>query len=106
MVKTRALQEKKGNFDKPMRLSTAAKGELQWWVNCVETSYNPVSHGLMQVNKITDASKTGCECTVNGIPTGECWDPEDAARHINYLETMAGLQSSSDQVSDKHVKVV
>ena len=33
MDKTRALQENKGNFDKPMRLSTEAKGELQWWVN-------------------------------------------------------------------------
>ena len=28
MNKTRALQENKGNFDKPMRLSTEAKGEL------------------------------------------------------------------------------
>ena len=109
MDKTRALQENKGNFDKPMRLSTAAKGELQWWVNCVETSYNPVSHGPMQVTMITDASKTGWGCTVSGIPTGGCWDPEEAARHINYLETMAvflGLQSFSDQVSDKHVKVL
>ena len=109
MDKTWALQENKGNFDKPMRLSTAAKGELQWWVNCVETSYNPVSHGPMQVTMITDASKTGWGCTVNGIPTGGCWDPEEAARHINYLETMdvfLGLQSFSDQVSDKHVKVL
>ena len=52
----------------------------------------------------TDASQTGWGCTVNGIPTGGCWDPEEANRHINYLETMAvflGLQSFSDQVSDK-----
>ena len=56
---------------------------------------------------ITDASKTGWGCTVNGIPTGGWWDPKEAARH-NYLEIMAvflGLQSFSDQVSDKHVKV-
>ena len=32
-----------------MSLSNEAKGELQWWVNCLETSYNPVSHGPMQV---------------------------------------------------------
>ena len=30
MDKTRALKENKGNFDKPMRLSTEAKGELHW----------------------------------------------------------------------------
>ena len=49
MDKTRALQklEIRGNFDKPMRLSTETKGELQWWVTCVETSYNPLSHGPM-----------------------------------------------------------
>ena len=44
MDKTRVLQENMGNFYKPMRLSTEAKGELQWWVKCLETSYNPVSH--------------------------------------------------------------
>ena len=46
---------------------------------------------------------------MNGISTGGCWDPKEADRHINYLETMAvflGLQSFSDQVSDKHVKVL
>ena len=46
---------------------------------------------------------------MNGIPTGGCWDPEEADRHINLLETTAvflGLQSFSDQVSDKHVKVL
>ena len=36
-------------------------------------------------------------------------DPEEADRHINSLETMAvflGLESFSDQVSDKHVKIL
>ena len=55
MDKARALQETKGNFDQPMSLSTEAKGELQWWVNCVDTSYNPVSHEPMQVTMTTDA---------------------------------------------------
>ena len=89
MDKTRALQENKWNFDKPMRLSTEAKGELQSWVNCAETSYNASSHGSMQVTMITDASHIGWGCTVNGIPTRGCWDPEEADRHINCLETMA-----------------
>ena len=65
----------------------------------------------MQVTMTTDASQTGCGCTVNGISTGGCWDPEEADRHISYLETMVvflRLQSFSDhdQVSDKHVKVL
>ena len=89
MDKTRALQKSKENFDKPMILSTEAKGELQWWVHCLDTSYNPVSHGPLQVTMTTDASQTRWGCTVNGIPTGRCWDPEEADRHINYLETMA-----------------
>ena len=59
MDKTRALQENKGNFDKPMSLSTEAKGEFQCWVNCVDTSYNPVSLEPMQVTMTTDASQTG-----------------------------------------------
>ena len=60
-------------------------------------------------DKTTDASQIGRECTVNGIPTGGCWDPEEADRHINSLKTMAvflGLESFSDQVSDKHVKIL
>ena len=43
------------------------------------------------------------------FPQGGCWDPEIANRPINYLEAMAvflGLQSFSDQVSDKHIKVL
>ena len=46
---------------------------------------------------------------MNGIPTRGCWDPEIVDRPINYLETMAvflGLQSFSDQVSGKHIKVL
>ena len=57
----------------------------------------------------TDASKSGWGCTVNGIPTGGCWTPEEADRHINYLEAKAvflGLKSFSDQLSNKHVRVL
>ena len=59
----------------------------------------------MQVTMTTDASQTRWGC----IPTGGSWNPEEADRHINYLETMAvflGVQSFSDQVPDKHVKVL
>lgn len=70
MDETKALRDNKEDFDKPMRLSTKAIEELKWWINCVEKSYGPVSHGPTQVTMTIDASKTGWRCTVNGIPTG------------------------------------
>ena len=57
----------------------------------------------------TDASKTGWGCSLQDLPTGGQWTPEEASEHIIFLEIKAvllGLQSFGDKVADRHVKVL
>ena len=57
----------------------------------------------------TDVSKTGWWCSLQDLPTGAQWTPEEASEHINFLEIKAvllGLQSFGDKVADRHVKVL
>ena len=75
MDKTEQLRDNRGNFDAHMKLTAETIEELNWWVNCVETSYNPVSYGPSQMTMTTDASKIGWGSTVDGIPTGGGLDP-------------------------------
>ena len=67
--KTNALRQCRGNFDSPMSLSPDAFCDLRWWIDCVETACNPVSHGPSQITMTTDASKTGwVRAPVRAIP--------------------------------------
>ncbi|CAB4025002.1 Pre-mRNA-splicing factor cwc-26 [Paramuricea clavata] len=109
MSKTVALQVTRGNYDKAMVLPSSAKCDLNWWVDNVETAYNVVSNGESDLTMTTDASKTGWGCTLQDLPTGGQWTPEEASGHINFLEIKAvllGLQSFGDKVADRHVKVL
>ena len=40
--KTAALHFHKGDFDKPMSLSPQARDELKWWVNNIDSAFNPI----------------------------------------------------------------
>ncbi|PFX34812.1 hypothetical protein AWC38_SpisGene325 [Stylophora pistillata] len=45
LEKTCALKQNKGNFDRPMTLSCEANSDIQWWIDSISETYNPVNHG-------------------------------------------------------------
>ena len=109
MDKTAALKFSKGNYNKTMTISDEAKHDLRWWVSSVETTYNVVSHGQVDITMTTDASKTGWGCSLGGIPTGGSWEPGESEKHINWLKVKAillSLKSFVDHISKKHVKIL
>ncbi len=88
---TQALKTQGGQYNKSMTLSTEARGELTWWVTSVESAYNLVTHGEVDVSMTTDVSETGWGCSVGDISTGGTWTPEETQQHINWLEIKAIL---------------
>ena len=109
MGKTCALKQNKGNFDRPMTLSSEAKSDIQWWIDSISEAYNPVHHGDPDIIMTTDASLLGCGACLDGMTTGGRWNPDEATHDINYLEMLAvlfALQSFSDKVSAKHIKLM
>ena len=109
MGKTCALKQNKGNFDRPMTLSSEAKSDIQWWIDSISEAYNPVNHGDPDVIMTTDASLLGWGACLDGMTTGGRWNPDEATHDINYLEMLAALfalQSFSDKVSAKHIKLM
>ena len=109
MGKTCALKQNKGNFDRPMTLSSEAKSDIQWWIDSISEAYNPVNHGDPDIIMTTDASLLGWGACLDGMTTGGRWNPDEATHDINYLEMLAvlfALQSFSDKVSAKHIKLM
>ena len=109
MGKTCALKQNKGNFDRPMTLSSEAKSDIQWWIDSISEAYNPVHHGDPDIIMTTDASLLGWGACLDGMTTGGRWNPDEATHDINYLEMLAvlfALQSFSDKVSAKHIKLM
>ena len=109
MGKTCALKQNKGNFDRPMTLSSEAKSDIQWWIDSISEAYNPVNHGDPDIIMTTDASLLGWGACLDGMTTGGRWNPDEATHDINYLEMLAvlfALQSFSDKVSAKHIKLI
>ena len=83
-----ALNFNKGNFDASVKLSTAVRKELQWWVDNIDTAFKPVSPGKPEVTITTDAPISwGTEC--GGVSTGGQWSASEGDQHINPLELLA-----------------
>lgn len=108
MDKTEALQANKGNFDKRMVLSNAAKADLQWWVDSAEDLCKPILSTKPEVTLYTDASKIGWGGVLDNIRIGGQWTLSEAANHINYLEMLAvlfALKAFAHTLVGKHVCV-
>ena len=109
MDKTQALRDNKGKFDNPTRISSAACTDLNWWIDNIQTAYNPLSHDTPKLTMTTDASKIGWGCNLESSPTGGCWTPTEAENHINYLETKAvlfGLQSFCSKIAGHSINIL
>ena len=108
-LKCRGLKASRGNFSGTVRLTKTALDQLDWWIENVEMSFKPISHGEPTVVLETDASKKGWGATVRGgRPTGGRWDLEESKLHINVLEMIAvlfGLKCFCSNVTNTHVRV-
>ena len=108
--KIAALKANRGHFDRKMTLSIEAKGELQWWVEHVTSSFAPIRRPKPDLELRTDASGAGWGATNLQSCTGGRWNEKELhkARNygINYLETVAagfGVQSFCADVENVHV---
>ena len=103
-----ALKDNKGNYDVSLSLTSRAQSELRWWVENVDHSFNPESHGNPQVTLTTDASKLGWGAHVDSNATQGRWTIEESQLHINELELTTiefAVRAFSSCLEGKHVKV-
>ena len=70
-------------------LSQECKVDFEWWIDNVEATSNPISHGAPDLCITTDASTSGWGGVFGEQATGGKWAPEEAALHINCLELLA-----------------
>ena len=104
--KTKALKVNRGDFDRYMSLSSAARDELFWWKENILTAVRFVR--IPQVDLIihTDASKIGWGITNGVVSSGGQWDQVEMDMHINFLELKAiefGVKTFG--LSKAHVQV-
>ena len=106
--KTEALKCNKGNYDSHMSLSQAAKVEVQWWIQNIDTADNEIYHKNPSLSLTTDANKSGWGATLANIRTGGLLSHEEALKHINVLELSAVLFGLKSLVAQRgiHVKIL
>ncbi|RUA04502.1 MAG: hypothetical protein DSY43_06170 [Gammaproteobacteria bacterium] len=107
--KTKALKANRGNFDKPMTLSASAKLELDWWIENVQRSYNPITREEPACTLTTDACNEGWGAVYNDSSTGGLWSTEEKQHHINYLELLAvflGMKTFLIHEKGKHARLM
>ena len=57
-------------IDSHMSLSQAAKIEVQWWIQNIDTADNEIYHKNPSLSLTTDASKSGWGATMMIFPLG------------------------------------
>ena len=107
-TKIEALKTSKGSFQGKVQLPCHVQSDLQWWVDNIERTHKPISHGTPCYIIQTDASTLGWGAHFQGTQTGGQWTEEEAKAHINCLELKAAflaLQSFSTTLSETHVQL-
>ena len=106
MDKIHALKRCHNDFESPMELSPHAKQDLQWWINTIEHTRNPIMRQKPECALNTDASLLGWGATCSKGSTGGRWTSSEKGLHINALELKAafyGIQAFFSSSSDTHV---
>ncbi|MCG8045740.1 MAG: hypothetical protein JAY75_18865 [Candidatus Thiodiazotropha taylori] len=106
--KDMALKRSKGDFDACMELSVMARDCMRWWIDNVQNSFKPISHGPPQRRIETDSSTTGYggHDVTNDLEISGIWDDEEKEMHINYLELKAAylcLQAFCSEDKNQHI---
>ena len=107
-VKTSALKKGKGDYNAPVHLDGMCRDDLEWLINNIHHTHNPISHGNPSLMIRSDASKTGWGAACGGATTGGNWSNEEALNHINYLELLAAwfaLRCFAKELSNIHIKL-
>lgn len=94
--KNAALARNRGNFERFMSLSEESKQDINWWLQHLMTSPNPIRIWEAESTVVTDASMEGWGAHLGSVATGGRWLEDEKQNHINVLELRAiliGLQS-------------
>ena len=107
--KKEALRVNKGDYDKPLILSSDSRAKLVWWLHNVHSVYNNVEVSDPEVVISSDASKIGWGCECEGVTAEGQWQPIERQFHINYLELNAAfflLKCFQSKIKGKHVRLM
>ena len=99
--KTKAFSINAGNFNKPMRLSSASLKELQWWIEYVPHVSKRILYPVPSMIIQSDAAKKGWGAVYNGDKIGGRWLSSEALQHINTLKLQAAMFGSKSFAEHK-----
>lgn len=86
-----ALRFNDNNFERKIKIKKAMFDDLQWWINNILISSNPIRTQNYTLEIFSDASRTSWGCFCNGISANGIWSEEEGKYHINFLELLAAF---------------
>ncbi|XP_033759551.1 uncharacterized protein LOC117341798 [Pecten maximus] len=108
-LKDTELKAHHGNYDSVMTLTTDVLWELDWWIDNISSSFNPVTREDPTFIITTDSSDYGWGAVVtdSDLYTSGLWSYGEQRNHINFLELKAAwlsLKSFCADMTDGHVR--
>ncbi len=99
-----------GDYNAEVQLTSVCRTEIQWWIDNLRNSSNPISRGKPSYILHTDSSRIGWGAINNttGDSTGGHWSIDEQDQHINFLELKAcylGLLSLCSTYKDVHIQI-
>lgn len=86
-----ALESSGGNYEQSMCLSENVTSDLDWWIERIPKTCNPIRQFKFSIEIFSDASLSGWGIScINGKSHG-WWNEKDKNQHINYLELKAAF---------------
>lgn len=86
-----ALHSNNDNYDAVMKIPETLYPDLDWWLNKLGTSDNPIRQQNYVVELFSDASQSGWGAVGNNNKVSGSWTVEEQKCHINYLELKAAF---------------
>ncbi|XP_060803745.1 uncharacterized protein LOC106132281 [Amyelois transitella] len=78
-----------GFFDTKVKLRTNILEDLNWWLQNIFKTSNPLKTPNYAMEIFTDASRTGWGAYYNGLRVNGAWKDCEISFHINYLELLS-----------------
>lgn len=91
IVKQKALKQNNFNFTKSMIIPKTLHQELDWWINNISRTINPLKQEPFCLEIFSDASNTGWGACCENQEAQGFWNKKEGSSHINELELCAAF---------------
>lgn len=79
------------DYDKIISIPDYIQPDFQWWLSCIDKTFNLIRKNNFALEIYSDASATGWGASCGSKTANGHWSPDESKKHINELELIAAF---------------